>query len=560
MAKGLDYVINLLDGSSRGVDKAKSKIGEVDTAIAGAENRVSGLGSVIGKIGGIMAGVFAAGKVIEFGKESIEVAKSIRMATAQVAQGIQTTGGAAGLTLEQLNEQAEKLQHTTLFSKSAILSAQSMLLSFTAIKGAIFNDAIPSIMGLATRMGGEGPADLKGALLQVSKAMQDPARNLGRLQRSGVDFTEAQTKLIEGLAQHNHMAEAQKLILAEVNKEFGGSAEAARKAAGPQADLKEAYEKLQEAVGPLIQNGIAPLVTALAGTVTKATEFVGKYNIVVDAVKNGYQWVKDNADIFKDLAIGIGLSTAAVLIANPTIIAYGASMAADAVISGALTIATVGMTVAQWALNAALTANPIGAFIVVVGAAIGGLIIWYQHSKTMRAVLAGIGETASVLIDVFVGLGKAIIGAFTFNPNLIKDGLKQSAGAVLEIQQLGFAGIFAKGAASSIKADEIKEKQEKVQKAASKVGMGNQHATIGVNGTKPTNSLTGKATGTVGGGSESVSGGKSVKNVTITFQSMIKEFTQNVTNLKGQDGIGLKRIITQLLAEAAADSEILIGE
>src|SRR6185437_5179610 len=223
MAKGLDYVINLLDGSSSGVDKAKSKIGQVDSAIAGAESRSRSLGKLIGTLGGVIAGVFAVEKIIGFGKESLEVARSVRMASAQVAQGIETTGGAAGRTLAELQEQAEKLQGTTLFSKSDIMMAQAQMLTFTNLKGVIFDQDIPAVMGLATRMGGNGPADLKGALLQVSKAMQDPERNLARLQRSGVDFTAAQAELIKGLVQHGHLAQAQKMILAELNKEFGGS-------------------------------------------------------------------------------------------------------------------------------------------------------------------------------------------------------------------------------------------------------------------------------------------------------------------------------------------------
>jgi len=561
MAKGLDYVINLLDGSSSGVDKAKSKIGQVDSAIAGAESRSRSLGKLIGTLGGVIAGVFAVEKIIGFGKESLEVARSVRMASAQVAQGIETTGGAAGRTLAELQEQAEKLQGTTLFSKSDIMMAQAQMLTFTNLKGVIFDQAIPAVMGLATRMGGNGPADLKGALLQVSKAMQDPERNLARLQRSGVDFTAAQAELIKGLVQHGHLAQAQKMILAELNKEFGGSAEAARKAAGPQADLKEAYEKLQEAIGPLIQTAITPLVTWLTKGVVALTNMVRHFGDVTDAFKNGYEWIKRNADIFKDLAIGIGLSTAAFLIANPTVIAYGVSLAADAVIGGTLAVVTGALTAAQWLLNAALTANPIGLVVVAVGALIGGLIYAYQHSEKFRAILSGIGTVAGVLIDIFVGLGKAIIGAFTFNPQLIKEGFAQSAKAIVEIKDKGFSGIFNKGYDSSIKASEIADRKERIKQAAGHIGApGEQHAKVGT--AKPgKQAAMPKGAGTSGTkGGESTAAGRSVKNITITFQSMIKDFHQTVNNLKGHDGIELKRIVSELLSGAAADAEIMIGE
>jgi hypothetical protein len=558
MAKGLDYVINLLDGSSSGVDKAKAKIGEVDSAIAGAENRSHGLGKALGMLGILVGSVFATEKIVDFGKESLEVAKSVRMVTAQVAQGIETTGGAAGRTIEQLQEQAEKLENTTLFSSQQTEGAQALILTFTAIKGAIFDEAIPAIQDLATRMGGDGPADLKGASIQVGKALNDPIRGITALQRVGVSFNKVQKDQIENLAKHNHLADAQRLILNELNKEFGGSAAAARRAAGPQADLTQAYDKLLKAVGPLIQKGIAPLVTWMAKGVTILTDWVSHFDVVIDAAKNGWKWIKQNADVFEDLAIGIGSSTAAFLIANPTVIAYGASLAADAIIGGTLALVTGALTAAQWLLNAAMTANPIGLIIVAVGALIGGLIYAYHHSEKFRAILAGIGSVAGTLIDIFVGLGKAIIGAFTFNRDLIKEGIIQSAGAINEIKEKGFSGIFNKGYDSSIKASEVADREEKIKQAATQVGAGKpgKQGAPGKLGKTP--AVHGGGGGTTGG--ESTAAGRSIKHVTITFQSMIKEFHQTVNNLKGHDGIELKRIITELLSGAAADAEILIGE
>jgi hypothetical protein len=565
-AKGLDYVINLLDGNSSGVEKAKSKIGEVDHAVAGVETRSNSLAKGLGMLGILVGSVFATEKIIDFGKEALESAKTIRMASAQVAQGIQTTGGVAGKTLEELKTRAEDLEKTTLFGDEQTMGAESLLLTFTKIRGKIFDDAIPAIQDLATRMGGEGPADLKGASIQVGKALNDPIRGITALQRVGVSFTKVQKDQIENLVKHNHLAQAQKLILAELNTEFGGSAVAARQAAGPQADLKVAYENLLKAIGPLLQNGITPLVTWLAEGVTWLTKMVGKYDDVVNTIKNGYQWVKSNADIFKDLAIGIGLSTAAFLIANPTVIAYGVSLAADAVISGALAVATGVMTAAQWALNAAMTANPIGVLIVGIGALIGGLVYAYQHAEKFRAILDGIGNVAKTVFEIiketigrFVGgIGKIFSGDF-------KGGFKDLGTAIIDSNPIGLALHQGKRLANAFNKgydDSIKEsKEKKAKEAAAPVGKkGSEHATIEGKGRKPAALTSGLGSGSSSGSTESTAAGRSVKNISIVFQSMIKEFTQNVTNLKGQDGIQLKRMITDLLATAAADAEILVGE
>jgi phage-related minor tail protein len=61
--------------------------------------------------------------------------------------------------------------------------------------------------------------------------------------------------------------------------------------------------------------------------------------------------------------------------------------AASAVWSGIVTTATGLWTGAQWLLNAALTANPIGIVIVVIAALVAAVIVAYKKSETFRAVV-----------------------------------------------------------------------------------------------------------------------------------------------------------------------------
>ena len=74
------------------------------------------------------------------------------------------------------------------------------------------------------------------------------------------------------------------------------------------------------------------------------------------------------------------------------------------------------MTAAQWLLNAALTANPIGAVILVIAAMAAGLVILYQHSETARTIIntafrllkTVASETIGFITGtVLPGLGKA---------------------------------------------------------------------------------------------------------------------------------------------------------
>src|SRR5207244_9882201 len=56
-------------------------------------------------------------------------------------------------------------------------------------------------------------------------ALEDPIRGMTRLRREGVTFTKDQEKQIKTLVEHNRVMDAQKVILRQVNVEFGGQAE-----------------------------------------------------------------------------------------------------------------------------------------------------------------------------------------------------------------------------------------------------------------------------------------------------------------------------------------------
>lgn len=67
----------------------------------------------------------------------------------------------------------------------------------------------------------------------------------------------------------------------------------------------------------------------------------------------------------------------------------------------AAAVASKGWAAAQWLLNAALDANPIGIVVVALAALVGGFILAWQHSETFRntvkAALNAVGDAATAL-------------------------------------------------------------------------------------------------------------------------------------------------------------------
>jgi len=188
--------------------------------------------------------------LLAFGAASIAAFDKQAKAIAQVEAGIKSTGGAAGFTSKQLQKMASELQGKTLFGDEVILKdATSQLLTFTNIAGEQFARTQVAALNLATRLDG----DLKSASIQLGKALNDPIANLSALSRSGIQFSVEQKKVIKELAETNRLAEAQNIILDELEKQYGGAAEAAAQAgAGGLKQLQNQFGDLMEEIGGML--------------------------------------------------------------------------------------------------------------------------------------------------------------------------------------------------------------------------------------------------------------------------------------------------------------------
>ena len=77
-------------------------------------------------------------------------------------------------------------------------------------------------------------------------------------------------------------------------------------------------------------------------------------------------------------------------------------------------------------------------------------------------------EVASLVGNVFMGLGKTIIGALTFDAGMIKEGIVQSATAAASIMDGGIKKAFNKGYDNSMAESAAKAATEDISKAQEK--------------------------------------------------------------------------------------------
>lgn len=191
--------------------------------------------------------------------QSSKAATESAQAMGQVNAALASMGDASGRTSEQLAKSAEGLMKISTYDDDEILrKVTANMLTFGKVAGENFDRAQLAAVNLATRLGG----DLQGATMMIGKALNDPVKGLAAMSKAGIQFTADQKEMIKGMVASGDAAGAQAIILAELEKQFGGSA-AAMRAATPGIDSKQAWDSFNEVVGKIVNEALPPLTALL---------------------------------------------------------------------------------------------------------------------------------------------------------------------------------------------------------------------------------------------------------------------------------------------------------
>lgn len=295
-ASGFDDMASGAGDLDSAAKDAATSVGKVGSEAQNSASGFSGLSEIavgaLREIGakaveiGMNLGKDAIGAVGDFISGSIAEASEFQSVFAQTEAVIASTGGAAGITAEDMATLAENMSATagaSIFSDDAILGAQNLLATFTNIKEDVFADATLAITNMSQAMG----TDLSSSAMTVGKALNDPIAGLSALGRAGVQFTADQEAQIKAMVAAGDAMGAQKIILGELENQFGGSAAAAVDTfAGQQAVLSEQFagmqQELGEAIIPLIMQlmiAIQPMIPVFASLISQIASFLGTLDL-----------------------------------------------------------------------------------------------------------------------------------------------------------------------------------------------------------------------------------------------------------------------------------------
>lgn len=161
-----------------------------------------------------------------------------------------------------------------------------------------------------------------------------------------------------------------------------------------------------KAVGGLhwIVGGIATLMTnAVEWSVNTACIIANKAALIAHKAVGGVVWLVQQA-------AALGVASAAWIHNTAMMVVNKAGMVASAVASGVATGATAALTAAQWALNAAFVATPIGWIVLGLAAVVAAGVALYKNWDTVKAKA---GEVWNSIKTAFGGIRDSITGAFS---------------------------------------------------------------------------------------------------------------------------------------------------
>lgn len=233
----------------KGLRQVEEGLKDVSGQAEKTSKKSSGLRDVLGGI--------AVGAGLKFAIGEFEEAQT---SAAQTAAVIKSTGNAAEISAAQQDKMVNSLSKLAAVDDEVVNGGANVLRTFTAVKGEAFEPTLAAALDLSAAMG----TDLQSATVMLGKALNDPAAGLSKLTRAGVTFTEQQKEQVKALQESGDMLGAQNVILAEVQKEFGGSAEAN---ATSSAKMKVAFSNAAESLG----GSLAPALEATAAVVEKAS-------------------------------------------------------------------------------------------------------------------------------------------------------------------------------------------------------------------------------------------------------------------------------------------------
>lgn len=401
-------------------------------------------------------------------------------------------------------------------------------------------------------------------LLQFINAGFNPLKELEKM--TGKTYAELQDMMIKGQIGFDAVAAAINHATSEGGAFAGMSDKLSQTVSGKFSTLvgnvQQAAVDMFNEIKPIV-NDIMDLFLAIVPPIASAIR--GIFSVIAGVIGFIVNWKTE-----------LGLLAGVVAVGTIAFNAHAIAIGAVAAIQGVVTIATNAWTSAQWLLNAALNANPIGIVITVIAALVAAVVYCWNKFAGFRAfiltmwntmkgfgniikeyvidrlktLLSGIGKIGEAFAKLFNGDFK---GAWSSAVDGVKDitGITSAEKALKSTKQL--AGGVAAEYDKNYRIESQKQQQKDTKKEAA-------IATPGTKGSSEEVVFNAASGGKSGKGGKGGKGNKTAealatggtRNTSITMN--ISKFFDNiyVTMADRTDTAELERIVLQSMNRALA--------
>ncbi len=210
--------------SSRAASRFEGDVGKIGRGGVAASGLFRGLGRSIAFASTAFLGGFGLVTAI---RASFAAFESLQQVGLQTEAVLKSTGSVAGVTAEHVKSLGEELSAATGVSQDVVRNSENLLLAFTNIRNVAGegNDVFDQATQAALDLSAAWQTDLPTAAKTIGKALQDPLRGMQSLTRQGVLLDRSQRALIKRLVNTGDTLGAQRVILRQLQRQFGGSAE-----------------------------------------------------------------------------------------------------------------------------------------------------------------------------------------------------------------------------------------------------------------------------------------------------------------------------------------------
>ena len=420
MARGQRKLEVVIAGDSRQLERAFGRSAKSSDTFGKKLTRGAGKGlAVVGKAGGLAAVAVGVGFAAAM-KHGISGAMDHQKVMAQTNAVLKSTKNAVNTSTKAIEDNATALEAKTGIDGDAIQSGMNLMATFGKVRNELGkgNDMFDRANQTALDMSVTFGTSLQASSIQLGKALQDPIKGVSALTRVGVSFSEQQKDQIKALVDSGKTLEAQKLILAEVNKQVGGSAEAYGKTLPGQIDRsKRAFDALTEAIaGPLLPL-VGDIAEGLLGVFQNPQVQTGMTNFskqISATMQQVVAWFRANWPTIKHVvlttfeALRTYYQTIVIPVARGIITAVGALVSFIRAHMPQIR-AAFQATFAWIEANIVPTVRTIGKVVeTVVGAM---TTVWRNHGNSIKAVMGPVFDTLKTIVTSALIIIRSIIEA-----------------------------------------------------------------------------------------------------------------------------------------------------